>query len=59
VRGDQDALDRDPLLGGLDIGATKLRAQWSALRRQLPFAHRTIDPSPNAGVRRTGATTPP
>ena len=59
AQGDQDALERDPLLGGLDIDAPKLRAQWSALRKQLPFAHRTLDPPPNAGVHRTGATTPP
>jgi hypothetical protein len=59
ARGDQDALDRDPLLGGLNIDAPKLRAQWSALRKQLPFARRTLDRPPNAGVHRTGATTPP
>jgi len=49
----------DPLLGGLEFDAAKMRARWGAVRRTLAFAHRTLDLPSNAGVRRVGATTPP
>jgi hypothetical protein len=58
-RGSKSHLGSDPLLGGLDFDATKLRSRWAAVRKTLSFAHRTLDLPSNSGVRRVGATTPP
>ena len=57
--GNQDLIDRDPLLGGPSFDGPNLRARWARVRKQIPFAHRALALAPNAGVRRPGATTPP
>jgi hypothetical protein len=57
--GDQSAITRDPLLGGLHIDGPALHRRWTSERTRIPFARRTLPPQPNSGVPRTGATTPP
>jgi hypothetical protein len=59
ARDKRSRIERDPLLGGLAFDAPKLRARWAGLRKGIPFPHRTLELPSNAGVRRTGANTPP
>jgi hypothetical protein len=52
-------LGSDPLLGGSDFDAPKMRSRWAEVRKAQPFARRTLDLPPNSGVGRTGPSTPP